>query len=335
MRRDSTVSRRTTRILGLCAAVSFCLVCVVRLAAPTGDVFGFGTYAFFARLALFGSVSGLCFTWAHARGLGRPFQWVVNLLLRKVRGGNSQKGLPNTNGPPGTTWNGSRWVSELSSGPTFGASSQFSNGHPSSTTPQEHSAPQTTPGYGMYQTHETNDERRRRVEREVSEAERWARVEAEDEAREDDEGRRRSDETYGDAQRRKHDEKHDQKAKLQEDKKDAKARKWQVHDTRWDELETRTRATSSGETSTEQLVLGYDDVPWPPKMNKLLEKTSRGAEPGSRELKAAYHQLVRRWHPDKFVGKFGNRLLATDREKILARVNAVANALNAAWRDAK
>jgi hypothetical protein len=38
---------------------------------------------------------------------------------------------------------------------------------------------------------------------------------------------------------------------------------------------------------------------------------------------------LRRWHPDKFVAKFGSRLAAEDRERILMRVKETSQALNA------
>lgn len=36
-----------------------------------------------------------------------------------------------------------------------------------------------------------------------------------------------------------------------------------------------------------------------------------------------------RWHPDKFESRFGRRLAAKDRERILERVKGVSQALNA------
>ena len=35
-----------------------------------------------------------------------------------------------------------------------------------------------------------------------------------------------------------------------------------------------------------------------------------------------------RWHPDKFIAKFGARLAAEDRPQILAHVNAMSQLLN-------
>jgi hypothetical protein len=42
------------------------------------------------------------------------------------------------------------------------------------------------------------------------------------------------------------------------------------------------------------------------------------------ERKKVIRQAFLRWHPDKFDGAFGSRLLPADRERIRARVTATA-----------
>jgi hypothetical protein len=41
-------------------------------------------------------------------------------------------------------------------------------------------------------------------------------------------------------------------------------------------------------------------------------------------------ELVR-WHSDKFIAKFGRRLVETDKERTLSRVNALSQELNAMY----
>ena len=50
---------------------------------------------------------------------------------------------------------------------------------------------------------------------------------------------------------------------------------------------------------------------------------------GEGERKSAYRRLIRRWHPDKFGARFGERVRAGGEEaRVMERVNAVARALN-------
>jgi NF-kappa-B inhibitor-like protein 1 len=53
-----------------------------------------------------------------------------------------------------------------------------------------------------------------------------------------------------------------------------------------------------------------------------------GAEGPEEQRRRLRTELVR-WHPDKFVAKFGRRLAAGDRERVLERVNALSQQLNA------
>lgn len=310
MRRDTMVSRRTTQTLLLTAVVSFILVCRVRRSTGvSGEVDGIGLYGFVAHLVCIGSLFGLFVQWAQTRGYKTPFDKLGYQLLS---GRNSER-LPERNGPPGTTWNGSRWVTE-DSGMFAGTSSigHFSNGN------YDYSPSQFSTH--NYQGHETVEEDRQRVDREREEQEHWQRVEREDELREEEQRRRR--EKYEEEKKAKR----ESKSKQKEDKKDAKLKskeaKWRVFDEKWEALEKQSEPS---------VKLTYDDIPWPPKMTELLAKASGNAEANSRERKLAYHKLVRHWHPDKFAAKWKDRLHEKDREKIINRVNAVARALNASF----
>eukprot|EP00878_Enallax_costatus_P016114 GHUV01016899.1.p1 GENE.GHUV01016899.1~~GHUV01016899.1.p1 ORF type:complete len:172 (-),score=55.43 GHUV01016899.1:982-1497(-) len=54
-----------------------------------------------------------------------------------------------------------------------------------------------------------------------------------------------------------------------------------------------------------------------------------GGATGPAALKVALRKELMRWHPDKFGARFGSRLAASDRESVLAGVQAVAQQLTA------
>jgi triphosphoribosyl-dephospho-CoA synthetase len=64
-----------------------------------------------------------------------------------------------------------------------------------------------------------------------------------------------------------------------------------------------------------------------PQASPLLAHVE-GAEGPEEQRRRLRTELVR-WHPDKFVAKFGRRLAAGDRERVLERVNALSQQLNA------
>lgn len=298
MRRGEMLSRRATTAVGLTAAVSLVLVIRLRLSAPDG-VAGIGLYAFVAHGALVGSSLALCASWAHARGYRALDRFgYARLVGSRV---SSDGVLPDRAGPPGATWNGSRWVVEERA-PMSGAF-----------------------GAGGYQGAESAEETLRREARERLEAEHWARVEREDEAREEKRRRekkeRKASKQSGDDDD-KRERRRDNKQKAASDRASASDAKWADFEKRWAALEDSQNTSSS---------LAYDDVPWPPKMTELLRRSSNNAGRESREFKVAYRSLLMRWHPDKFAARHGPRLLENDREKVLARVNAVARALNVAF----
>jgi len=51
--------------------------------------------------------------------------------------------------------------------------------------------------------------------------------------------------------------------------------------------------------------------------------------------RAAFWEASLRWHPDKFLRRFGEALAPADRERTLARVQAIAQELNGAWSERK
>jgi len=112
-------------------------------------------------------------------------------------------------------------------------------------------------------------------------------------------------------------------------------RRWSKFDQRWESLDASA--------ATSRLPLTYNDIPWPPKMAKLLDRkvsehekksssssSSSAAAAGAAAKKKIYRELLLRWHPDKFMQKYGKRVRAGgDEDRIKERVDAVAKALSA------
>ena len=174
----------------------------------------------------------------------------------------------------------------------------------------------------------------------------WARREAEElEAEENEEDQRNHHEYFT-----KHEEKEDRRGNTstntrqhlhqqkpsssvsssKKEKESAAAkreRRWSKFDQRWESLDASS--------ATSRLPLTYNDIPWPPKMAKLLERKVSEQEKhqqqqGSINKKKVYRELILRWHPDKFMQKYGKRVRAGgDEDRIKERVDAVAKALSA------
>lgn len=299
------------------------------------------------------------------------------LLLYDRATGGALGVLPHRGAPPGSRWNGSRWVRDPRPARASSAGGVPLAHPPGAAATYAYASPA---GAGVaadayaasYQTQETPEEARRRAERERAEAEYWARVEAEDDAREE-RARAEEEEREKQARDRRRDARKDAKRQAKAAERAAaaaaaaatdrsssgertssasatsptpapdppsssassssssRAKKWARFDERWAALESS--ASQPGAP-----LLGYDDIPWPPKMSSLLSHAAAGesesgagsdaSSVGPRETKLAYHRCVRRWHPDKFEARWGARLREDDRARVLERVNAVARALN-------
>jgi len=78
----------------------------------------------------------------------------------------------------------------------------------------------------------------------------------------------------------------------------------------------------------------YDDVPWvlpeveQPTKDQLGKVLFHSIQEADTRRKVLRRELVR-WHPDKFVAKFGRRLEEDDRERILQRVTKMIQTLTA------
>ncbi|KAL4441890.1 hypothetical protein ABPG77_003806 [Micractinium sp. CCAP 211/92] len=79
--------------------------------------------------------------------------------------------------------------------------------------------------------------------------------------------------------------------------------------------------------------IGYGDVPWilaaeaapQEELQRVVLYGTSGLEEQRKRLRT---ELIR-WHPDKFEARFGRRLVPADRDRVLARVVATSQALNA------
>ena len=68
-------------------------------------------------------------------------------------------------------------------------------------------------------------------------------------------------------------------------------------------------------------------------MHMLHPKVHTAALAGKDERRKRLRLELMRWHPDKFEARFGRRLKAADRSRVLDRVKSVSQALNALGAD--
>lgn len=105
----------------------------------------------------------------------------------------------------------------------------------------------------------------------------------------------------------------------------------QQHVSRWETFEQYTPAEIS-----------YDSIPWIPKLTPLHTRDGTSGEPGERYdiigitesasldvKKIALRQAMIRWHPDKFISKFGTGFLPDDRKRISEELDSTSHRLNA------
>ena len=275
-------------------------------------------------------------------------------------------GLNNNNGQK--SWNGSQWVepaASVLSSPYRNSSTTSSHGVAASARPPDANwakakAPRSVwsgdddgtngangssldnnnnddinfaTGFG-YSEGVTSETARERAYRETL----WARREAEElEAEENEEDQRHHHEYFT-----KHDEYEDRRSSSNKQQKTSSSsssfskkekesgaakreRRWSKFDQRWESLDASS--------STSRLPLTYNDIPWPPKMAKLLERKISERQDASDATvlkKKVYRELIMRWHPDKFMQKYGKRVRAGgDEDRIKERVDAIAKSLSA------
>jgi len=99
---------------------------------------------------------------------------------------------------------------------------------------------------------------------------------------------------------------------------DAYRREWERHDEAWASFQAKPPNP-----------LLPSSVPWPPCNTDVLEFTEKLWAPGS--PKRAYRVACRRWHPDKFLQRFGELVPQTEMDGLTSRVNEVFQAVTAQW----
>ena len=181
-------------------------------------------------------------------------------------------------------------------------------------------------GGGGYQGAESAEETRRREAREFAEAEHWARVEREDEARE--EARAPGGSREEKAREKRNGKRENAKAK----EKASKAKASSASDEKWADFDRRWAALESEDASSAYPTLTYERVRLAAAHDgDAAQEPRRARRKKAQTWKAAYRASLMRWHPDKFAARHARRLHEDDRERILTRVNAVARAITAAF----
>jgi hypothetical protein len=104
-----------------------------------------------------------------------------------------------------------------------------------------------------------------------------------------------------------------------------------AHALAWERFITKYAGASGDEAAG---VIRFDTVPWPaPAAGGDVAEEAMMLPAALRHdadaRRRAVREALRRWHPDKFGQRFGGRLAAADRERILERVKAVSQALTA------
>jgi len=96
---------------------------------------------------------------------------------------------------------------------------------------------------------------------------------------------------------------------------------WVDYERRWERMGDDGQSISMG------------SIPWPPRADKLLHWTMQRKTEGDYKEKAknAYKLCMLRWHPDKFMGKFGSQLVESEREEIQTMLVKIIQVLNESY----
>lgn len=99
---------------------------------------------------------------------------------------------------------------------------------------------------------------------------------------------------------------------------DAYLKEWERHDKAWADFQAKPPNP-----------LLPSSVPWPPCNGDVLEFAEKLWAPGS--PKRAYRVACRRWHPDKFLQRYGELVPQAEMTDLTSRVNEVFQAVTAQW----
>ena len=89
-----------------------------------------------------------------------------------------------------------------------------------------------------------------------------------------------------------------------------------------------SRVSSDRDCDKQRLI--YDEIPWPSLKgdNSDLDVLFSQMDKGSAEYKKYLRDQQIRWHPDKFLQRFGENLSETDKRRIMDRVTRLSQSLN-------
>jgi len=93
---------------------------------------------------------------------------------------------------------------------------------------------------------------------------------------------------------------------------------WEMHDEAWDSFEAQPPEP-----------LFVESVPWPPLIEDTLEFCQELQ--GQGDIKKGYRVACRRWHPDKFLQRYGTLVPPQELAYMTFRVNEVFQAITSQW----
>ena len=80
----------------------------------------------------------------------------------------------------------------------------------------------------------------------------------------------------------------------------------------------------------DKTTLGYSDIPWPggDKSDHDIAILMQGLDKGSSDYKKYVREQQIRWHPDKFLQRFGSHIAVAEKDTIMKRVTELSQKLN-------
>mmetsp|Transcript_44523 Transcript_44523/g.100329 ORF Transcript_44523/g.100329 Transcript_44523/m.100329 type:complete len:217 (-) Transcript_44523:78-728(-) len=93
---------------------------------------------------------------------------------------------------------------------------------------------------------------------------------------------------------------------------------WMKHDLAWQRFQAEPPCP-----------LSAIDVPWPPCGDDILEFCEKLSAPGC--PKQAYRIACKRWHPDKFLQRYGSSIVPDDLPALTLRLNETFQAVTNQW----
>eukprot|EP00798_Chlamydomonas_sp_ICE-L_P029662 gene29662-5080_t len=104
------------------------------------------------------------------------------------------------------------------------------------------------------------------------------------------------------------------------------------YESKWIQLEATAAAATSN--SSQARAVSWAVIPWPLPdaylhQTELLRDVLLHGVTGPADIKKRLRREIMRWHPDKFVGRYGAILLPSDKDRILQKVHEVSQVVTA------